>query len=267
LIVAKGGKPLFIATQCVPEWVVTKTPVCRTPAKRLVRHTARTLIEALYGKPELATVQRVPLSVERKTLAEVPAKRYVPPASWGKAVRDQTQVFVKPILVQLVPPFVERKTPPPVHKEIHPVSNETVDRPAGQPRVDLNPLIGFNMWRPVRRFILLATEAEEAKREESEDRCHESEPEREILHFRVLSIRGSRQGRASQDCPKAAVIEPCCVFARLRWKKNGRNDRRTTTGKADWTRPPPRAVAPPFALKNKNAAGHCQHAKSVSPGP
>src|SRR5438128_1042494 len=61
-------------------------------------------------KPLLAALQLVPLSVERKTLSQVPAKRFVP-----ETAREKMDLFGKPLLAarQLVPLSVERKTLPP----------------------------------------------------------------------------------------------------------------------------------------------------------
>jgi len=62
-------------------------------------------------RPLLATVQLVPLSVDRKTPLRVPTRRFPPEAaiSW-------TERLVKPVFtaVQVLPLLLERKTPPPI---------------------------------------------------------------------------------------------------------------------------------------------------------
>ena len=68
----------------------------------------------VFGRPELTSVQLVPLFVDRKTPPLVPAKRFVPdPPPVGLTIREFTYLFVEPAAVHLVPLLVERKTPPP----------------------------------------------------------------------------------------------------------------------------------------------------------
>jgi hypothetical protein len=104
---AAFGNPSLTAVQLVPLLVERKTPPVDVPAKRFVPLTARhdTVVSV---KPEWAGVQHVPLLVDRKTPPEVPAKRFA-----LLTVRAKTQRLVKPVAVQLLPSFVDEKTPPP----------------------------------------------------------------------------------------------------------------------------------------------------------
>jgi len=69
----------------------------------------------VIAKPVSTLLQFVPLLVERKTPPQVPAKRFVEPATpeAGETARALTVRSVKPVLTafQLAPLSVERKTP------------------------------------------------------------------------------------------------------------------------------------------------------------
>ena len=66
-------------------------------------------------RPESTAVQVIPLSFERKTPPDVPAKRFVPLAPSGAVARDQMNESVKPESAGLQDVTVaeERNNPPP----------------------------------------------------------------------------------------------------------------------------------------------------------
>ena len=93
-----------------------QTPLTSVPAKRVVPEMARDKTR-LFFKPVFTQV--VPLFVKRNTPSQVPAKkpacpagRFMPaPPLVDAMARADTEVFVNPVLTQVAPLLVERKTP------------------------------------------------------------------------------------------------------------------------------------------------------------
>ena len=101
-------KPALAAAQLIPLSEERKTPLPSVPAKRRVPDDARDNVP-IFVNP--VAIQLVPSLVERNPPPppRVPAKRFVP-----ETARAMTEEVTKPelALVQVVPLFVERKTPP-----------------------------------------------------------------------------------------------------------------------------------------------------------